>query len=138
MVRTIIALSAAGGLVACASHPVMPRHPIHGMWSWTRAVNHCTETYEYRPDGTTRVTSGDEIAESRYTISAEPDGSGFYRMEDETTKSNGKTDCAGSPTGTPVGDKATVFIFIRPSGQEMYVCREPNVRTCFGPLSRQP
>ena len=112
------------------------QHPLFGKWTWTLAENNCTEVYEYLPDHTSKVTSGEEIGESRFTVSDEPDQHGFYRMTDVTTKDNGRTGCDGAPGGTPVGDEATMFIFIRPTGDEMDVCQEPSLTACFGPLRR--
>lgn len=112
------------------------QHPLFGEWTWTRKVNNCTEVYDYRPNHTSKVTSGDEIGESRFTISDEPDQNGFYPMTDEVTKDNGRPGCDGEPGGTPVGDKATIFVFIRPSGDEMVICQKPSFSACFGPLHR--
>ena len=112
------------------------QHPLFGKWMWTRAENNCTEVYDYRPDYTSRVNSGEEIGESRFTVSDEPDQHGFYRMTDVATKYNGRTGCDGMLGGTPVGDEATMFIFIRPIGDEMVICQEPSFAACFGPLRR--
>jgi hypothetical protein len=112
------------------------QHPLFGTWTWTRTENNCTEVYDYRPDHTSKVTSGEEIGESRFTISDEPDQHGFYRMTDVTTKDNGKMGCDGTPGGTPVGDEATMFVFIRSTSDEMVICQEPSFAACFGPLRR--
>jgi hypothetical protein len=111
-------------------------HPVFGKWTWTLEKSNCTEMYDYRPNFTSTVTSGDEIGESRFTISDEPDQHGFYRMIDVVTKSNGHAGCDGEPGGTPVGDEATTFIFISPIKDEMVICQEPNFTACFGPLRR--
>ncbi|MDR2853017.1 MAG: hypothetical protein LBV61_08220 [Burkholderiaceae bacterium] len=111
-------------------------HPVYGKWTWTRAENNCTEVYDYRPDNTSVVTSADEIGESQFTITEKPDLGGFYRMVDIVTKSNGKAGCDGSPGGSPVGDTATIYIFIHPTRDEMVMCQEPSFRACFGPLRR--
>lgn len=111
-------------------------HPLYGKWSWTYAKNNCTEVYDYRPDNTAVITSGDELAESRFTISDKPDLNGFYRMVDVATKSNGRTGCDGEPGGTPVGDTATLYIFFKPTKDEMVMCQEPSFKACMGPLRR--
>ena len=120
------------------SPSIMPHkyHPIYGKWTWTRQVNNCTEVYEFRTDNTSVVTSGLEIGESSFAISDEPDQNGFYKMTDIVTKDNGKEDCGGSPTGTPVGDKATNYILFNPSGDQMIMCEKPSLNACFGPLRR--
>ena len=109
---------------------------LYGKWAWTYSRNNCTEVYDYRPDNTSVVTSGEEIGESRFTISDKPDLNGFYRMTDEVTKSNGRTGCDGSPGGTSVGHTVTVYIMFHPTKDEMLICQEPSLSACFGPLRR--
>lgn len=108
--------------------------PLSGKWTWTYAKNNCTELYDFRPDNTSIVTSGEEISESHFTISDQPDSNGFYRMTDVVTKSNGRTGCDGSPGGTPVGDTATIYIFFHPTRNEMVMCEEASFNACMGPL----
>lgn len=111
-------------------------HPLFGEWTWTRKVNNCTETYNYSETLTAKITSGEEVAESRFTITDDPDQNGFYRMTDEVTKGNGKTGCDGTAGGSSIGDKVTLFIFIKPTGDQMVFCSEPSFKSCFGPLRR--
>lgn len=112
--------------------------PLYGKWSWTYVKNNCTEVYDYRSDNTTVITSGEEQAESSFTISDKPDLNGFYRMTDVATKSNGRTGCDGEPGGTPVGDTATIYITFSPTKDEMVICQEPSFNSCMGPLQRIP
>ncbi|NNM83012.1 MAG: hypothetical protein HKL98_10480 [Burkholderiales bacterium] len=109
---------------------------LYGKWTWTYSKNNCTESYEFRTDNTYAVTSGDEVGESRFTITDKPDPNGFYRMTDVVTKSNGRTGCDGEPGGTPVGDKATNYIIFHPTREEMLMCQSPSLNACFGPLRR--
>jgi len=111
-------------------------HRLYGKWTWTYSKNNCTEVYDYRPDNTSVVTSGEEMGESRFTISDKPDLNGFYRMTDEVTKSNGRTGCDGSPGGTPAGHTVTIYMLFHPTKEEMLICQEPSLNTCFGPLRR--
>ena len=111
-------------------------HPLHGKWTWTYQKNNCTEVYEYHSDNTTSVTSGEEIGESRFTVSDSPDSNGFYRMTDQITKSNGKTGCDGAPGGSPVGNKVTIYIIFSPDEEEMAICQTASFSACFGPLRR--
>lgn len=113
-----------------------PTHRLFGKWAWTYSKNSCTEVYDYRPDNTARVTSGEEVAESRFTISDMPDAKGFYRMTDVVTKSNGRTGCDGEAGGTPVGHEVTIYILFHSARDEMLVCQEPSLDSCFGPLRR--
>src|SRR5689334_11414733 len=80
----------AGAQVAPPDH-----HPIVGIWKLSLPDLGCSETYRFRPDGTTLVTSAQEISESEYRIPAKPSAKGYYRLEDRITKDNGKKDCAG-------------------------------------------
>lgn len=119
---------------AYAGEPSSKR--LYGKWSWTYAKNNCTEIYEFRPDNTSIVTSGEEIAESAFTISDEPTFNGFYQMVDVVTKSNGHTGCDGTAGGTPVGDKVTDYVMFHPVRDEMIFCMEPALTACMGPLRR--
>jgi len=109
-------------------------HPILGTWSFSLPGASCSETYRFRPDGTTFVTSGQEVSESVYTISPKPSAKGFYKWSDTITKDNGKPDCGGAIT--TVGGAATNFVRFHPSGEAMIVCREESLDACFGPLQR--
>lgn len=111
-------------------------HRLYGKWSWTYEKNNCTEVYEYRPDNTSLVTSGEEVGESSFTIADKPDENGFYRMTDKVTKSNGRTGCDAEPGGSPVGDEVTIYIIFHPKKDEMLICLEPSLKACFGPLRR--
>jgi hypothetical protein len=113
-----------------------PKHPLFGKWSWVVERNHCTEVYEFRPDNTARITSGEEEAESRITVSDTPDQNGFYRLTDEVMKSNGRTGCDGEFGGTPVGHSVTNYIFFHPVKKEMVMCFEPSFKACIGPMRR--
>jgi len=113
-----------------------PTHRLYGKWAWTYEKNNCTEVYEYRSDNTSIVTSGEEVAESRFTITDKPDLNGFYRMTDKVTKSNGHTGCDGEPGGSPVGDEVTIYIIFHPKKDEMLICQDPSLNACFGPLRR--
>ena len=121
---------------AFANITSLPAHPLYGKWIWTYEKNECTEVYDYRPNNTSVVTSGEEVAESRFTISDQPNSNGFYRMTDEVTKSNGRTGCDGEPGGTPVGDKVTNYIFFHPTKSEMILCQDSSFNKCMGPLRR--
>lgn len=135
-----LALPVIFGLSACMSTAphgrfvVRKDHPYLGRWTWT--YRGCVEVYENRPDGTSAVTSGAEVGESKYTITAYAEQNGFYRLVDIVTNSNGKTGCDGSPGGTPIGDEAVSFVLIRSSGEEMIFCKTPALDKCMGPLRR--
>lgn len=121
--------------VASASVGASPTHRLYGKWSWTYSKNNCTEVYDYRSNNTSVVTSGEEVAESRFSISDKTDG-GFYRMTDIVTKSNGRTGCDGEPGGSPVGHEVTLYVVFHPVRDEMLICQQPVLDACFGPLKR--
>ncbi|WP_156226468.1 hypothetical protein [Herbaspirillum chlorophenolicum] len=112
------------------------QHPIHGQWTWTFERNSCTEVYHYKSDNTARVTSGAEIAESRFTLSEKPDQNGFYRMTDVVTKSNGQTGCDGTAGGTPVGHEVTNYLILNATREKLLICWDASLNQCFGPLQR--
>ncbi|HAK92433.1 MAG TPA: hypothetical protein DCP94_12665, partial [Massilia timonae] len=98
--RTVASLLLLSLLGACppalAQKGPAADHPILGIWRLAVPATHCLETYRFRADGTTLVTSAAEISESVYTIPNEPDPDGFYRLTDRVTKDNGKPDCSGN------------------------------------------
>jgi hypothetical protein len=139
--RTIAAVLTCLLTVASLASRAVPAataksHPLLGEWTWTRKENNCTEIYSYNADGTSKISSGEEVAETRFSISDKPDQNGFYRMDDEVTKDNGRADCDGAAGGSSVGEKATVYVIIRPAGDEMVICQQPSFSECFGPLRR--
>ena len=111
-------------------------HRIIGTWAWTYEKNNCSEVYEFKSDRTSKVTSGKEILEIRFTISDHPDSNGFYRMTQVVTKSNGQTGCDGRSGGTPVGDASTIYIVFHRVMEKMLMCYSPSFNSCFGPLVR--
>jgi hypothetical protein len=130
-----VAVAASVGLVR-ADPPHRPKtsHPILGSWTFAVPDTDCEETYYMRQDGTTLVTSGDEVAESVYEIADEPSPKGFYKNTDRIVKDNGKKDCAGEVT--KVGTEVTNYIRFHPSGNMMIICRDESLDACFGPLFR--
>jgi hypothetical protein len=135
-VKQVISAVIISFMATSAHANLSVQHSAYGKWTWTRAANNCTEVYDYRPDNTNIVTSGEEMGESRFTIDEKPDINGFYRMVDVVTKSNGLTGCDGSPGGTPVGATATIYLFFNATRDQMVVCQEPSFNACFGPLRR--
>ena len=96
----------------------------------------CAETYHFRKDGTTVVTSGTEVTESSYSISPAPSARGYYRLFDRITRSNGKPDCTGKVTQS--GREATTYVRVHPSGEMIIFCDAESLDNCFGPLKRIP
>jgi hypothetical protein len=128
-----LAIVAAGALAA-PPHPTAKDHPIIGRWIISLPDGSCSETYTFRPDGTTLVTSGEEIAESEFEISAKPSAAGFYKWTDKLVKDNGKKDCSGEIT--EVGKTVTNFVQFHPSGNIFIMCADESLDTCIGPFKR--
>jgi hypothetical protein len=133
------------GLVAClflcASLPAhaaapSPGHPLLGIWTLAIPDLNCSETYHFRGDGTTLVTSANEVSESEYVVAEQPSAKGFYKFEDRIVKDNGKQDCAGEVMKP--GTRATNFIRFHPSGARFVMCRDETMKTCIGPFERAP
>ena len=110
-------------------------HPLIGTWRWVRKENRCTETYEFRTDGTAYVVSGAERSDNRFTVSKQPDAKGFYKLDMTITKDHGGKDCADADTDD-TGHESTTYLLFEPT-KEMYLsCAEPSLGACFGPLKR--
>ena len=120
---------------ACASPPAV-NHPILGIWTLALGDGRCSETYRFRADGTSLVTSAHEVSESEFDIPARPSEKGFYKLEDKITKGNGKQDCSGEVI--TVGTRATNFIRFHPSGQIFLMCASESMDSCIGPFERVP
>jgi hypothetical protein len=124
----------AAGALAAPPHPTAKDHPIIGRWMISLPDGSCSETYTFRPDGTTLVTSGEEIAESEFEISAKPSAAGFYKWTDKLVKDNGKKDCSGEVT--EVGKTVTNFVQFHRSGNLFIMCADESLDTCIGPFTR--
>lgn len=109
-------------------------HPILGIWRLTLPEMGCVETYRFRADGTSLVTSAAEISESVYTIPNQPGSEGFYRMEDRVTRDNGKPDCSGNVMKP--GSRVVRFIRFPPSGKLFVMCADASMGACIGPFER--
>jgi len=119
-----------------ASAPAAPPadHPILGIWKLSLPDLGCSETYRFRGDGTTLVTSAQEVSESEYRIPDKPSAKGFYRLEDRIVKDNGKKDCAGAIMKP--GTTATNYIRFHPSNAIFLMCADETMNTCIGPFER--
>ena len=134
-----VALAFASAWAAPATAGAQPaeNHPLVGKWTWTRSANQCTEVYEFRPDGTALVTSGDERTDNVYTVAPKPDARGFYKLELRVTKDHGGKDCADLERDD-TGQRNVNHVRFEADGRSHLWCRKPNLETCFGPLKRMP
>ena len=131
LILSLILLLAAA-MPAQAAPP--QNHPILGVWRLELPDGSCTETYRFRADGTTLVTSAGEVSESEFDIPAVPSAKGFYRLIDRVVKDNGKQDCEGAIT--EVGTTATNFIRFHPTGTLFLMCASESLERCIGPFKR--
>ena len=134
--RTLTAVALSLVLLFPAVHaaPPAPSHPVLGIWKLTLPDGSCSEIYRFRGDGTTLVTSAEEISESEFTIHPEPSARGFYKLEDTVVKDNGKQDCLGAITA--IGSKSRHFLLFHPSGAMFLMCASESLDACIGPFRR--
>lgn len=131
-VALMLVMSAAAAAVQGA--PLRQDHPIIGTWRIMLPDGSCSETYRIRADGTTLVFSHEEVAESIFTVSDQPDKEGFYEETDTITKDNGKRDCSGEITAP--GRAVTNYLQFHPSGNMFVMCVERSLDRCIGPFIR--
>lgn len=131
----LLILSLFAARYACAAPPEPPsNHPILGIWKLSLPQVGCAETYHFRGDGTSLVTSAEEVSESEYQIPPRPSAKGFYKLDDRIVRDNGKKDCAGEITR--VGTRATNYVRFHPSGALFLMCADESMQTCIGPFER--
>ena len=124
-------------LVLCGARAAplpVASHPILGIWLFVLPDASCFETYRFRGDGTTLVTSAAEVSESTFTIPDKPSAKGFYKLDDIIVKDNGKRDCGG--TVTKVGTRATNYVLFNPTGTLFLLCVAESTEQCIGPFRR--
>lgn len=130
----LVSLVGLTPLVQAAPPAPAANHPILGIWRLALPELRCVETYRFRSDGTTLVTSKEEISESEYRIPDKPSEKGFYKLEDRIVKDNGKKDCSGEIM--KVGTQATNFLRFHPSGALFLMCSDETMEACIGPFER--
>jgi hypothetical protein len=121
-------------VASAAPSPPAASHPILGIWKLTLPDGSCSEIYRFRGDGTTLVTSAEEVTESEFAIPDTPSPKGFYRLDDRVVKDNGKKDCVGEVMKP--GSKATNYIHFHPSGTLFIMCAAESLDACIGPFRR--
>ena len=119
---------------AALARPPAEHHPLIGAWTITPTDGSCTETYIVRRNGTTLVTSAEEVSESEVDLSDEPSPKGYYKWVDKVVRDNGGKDCSGHITAP--GSETTNYILFHPSGDLFLMCAAEDIGTCFGPFVR--
>ncbi|WP_426190955.1 hypothetical protein [Massilia sp. DWR3-1-1] len=111
-----------------------PNHPLIGVWRLSLDAGRCAETYRFRQDGSSLVTSAGEVSESAYAIGAKPSARGFYKLEDRIVRDNGKPDCSGEVMR--VGARTTNYLQFHPGGDMFLMCASETLDVCIGPFER--
>jgi hypothetical protein len=126
--------AAALAFAACAAQadPLRKDHPLIGEWQVAVPGTTCHEIYRIRPDGSSLVTSAEEVSESALQISYQPSDKGFYKWVDRIVKDNGKKDCLGEVTKP--GQESTNFILLHHSGRMFLMCEKEDLERCIGPF----
>src|SRR5258708_1711946 len=118
--KLLLALAMLLTPALAAAAPIRADHPILGTWKFATGIKGCVEIYDYRADGTMRVTSGDEVARSSFTIADKENPGAFYKLVDTVAATNGKPDCSGHVM--PLGDVVTLYVNFQNSGTQMSTC----------------
>ena len=108
---------------------------IIGTWSWTQKSS-CTETYEFRANGTVSIVSGAERTENKYTLGP-PDNNGFFLLTMVITKDNRGRDCSGSDEDD-TGHTNVGYVQFHITGDALVICQTPARARCYGPMKRVP
>ena len=134
MHKLMVAAFVAFVSVSVSAQSLRANHPIIGTWKITLPDNSCYEIYRIRANGTTLVTSAEDVGETEFTISDQPSPKGFYKWVDRIMKDNGKKDCVGETM--VIGDVATKYIRFHPGGDMFLMCDAEDPNTCIGPFVR--
>jgi hypothetical protein len=117
------------------ARPPISESPILGRWSITE--DGCTETYQFRKDGTFSSTSRKETRHGRFTLEAlRGHPRAPYKVVRTNLRDNLGKDCAGS-SKDDTGTRDTRYLVFNRSRDRMMVCSSPDAKKCFGPLVRR-
>jgi hypothetical protein len=130
---------AASLLAATASHaaepagpPLRADHPLLGAWQITRRDDGCAEIYRIDRSGRSLVTSADEVAQTRFTLSDQPSARGYYKWTDTLVRDNGKKDCWGQVT--KAGKTTVRYVLFNPGRDRFVLCTSEDGKQCIGPF----
>ena len=138
LLTTALCVGAAQSIAADpGSAPAAGVHPITGKWIWKLHGNACTETLEFRGDGSRFGASGDEVTEGQHRVTPKPSLLGFYRLTETLTVVNGKRDCSGDLQAAGE-DAVTRYVQFSPKNDLLIVCKTESLQACYGPLRRVP
>jgi hypothetical protein len=111
--------------------PLRSDHPIIGAWALRADDNGCTEIYRISREGTSLVTSADEVAQTRFQVSDRPSAKGYYKWVDTIVKDNGKKDCSGKVTKPHT---TTSYILMNETNKAFISCQNESTKACIGPF----
>jgi len=80
-------------------------------------------------------TSGQEVVEKSYDVSAMPDAGGFCKVVETVLRQNSKMLCSGALLEDP-GEQSTRFVQFSPARNRLLMCQSASLAACFGPLTR--
>lgn len=134
LVFAVSCLSAVALAQTITRTPLPSDHPLVGIWRFEVPTTQCHEIYQIRVDGTTRVTSASQVAESEFEMDLQPGPKGFYKWVDRITKDNGKPDCMGSIMD--VSHVAINYLLLHRDKKRFLMCQKEDIKTCVGPFVR--
>lgn len=135
LLSALCAAVAAHAAPAPSEEASDPTRQIVGTWKWTLPGTQCSETYDYRPDGTLQVVSGDEKSDNTYKASVAEGKSGFLKIDATIVKDYGGQDCTESQEDN-TGGTHVVYILFDPTGNQHVMCQAQQLNSCVGPLER--
>jgi hypothetical protein len=106
-------------------------HPLIGAWALRAGDTGCTEIYRISREGTSLVTSADEVAQTRFEVADQPSAKGYYKWVDTIVKDNGKKDCSGNVTKPHT---TTSYILMSETRKAFISCRNESTKACIGPF----
>jgi hypothetical protein len=113
------------------SKPLRSDHPIIGAWALRADDSGCTEIYRISREGTSLVTSADEVAQTHFQVSDRPSAKGYYKWVDTIVKDNGKKDCSGKVTKPHT---TTSYILMNETNKAFISCENESTKACIGPF----
>jgi len=127
------AVAALAGPPTAAPTLLRADHPLIRAWALKARDGRCTEIYRISREGTSLVTSADEVAQTRFEVSDRPSAKGFYKWVDTIVKDNGKKDCGGQVTKPHT---TTSYILMNETNKAFISCESESARACIGPFVR--
>lgn len=110
-------------------------NPLLGSWEWVNVKNSCREVYIFGSEGSSHITSGDEISTASYTIAGAPDSHGYYAVTLNIIEDKGGIDC-GEGLENNSGESYRKYVMFHPSGNLYVSCDKPDTSSCVGPFKR--